>query len=166
MPKTKTKPTGRPSEYTQEKADEMCALFSQGKSLKRICDEDETMPLPSTFFRWIRENEDFGNNYARAKRESSEAMAEEIMDISDDGTNDWMEDQYMKGKSPGWKVNGEAVQRSKLRVETRKWLMSKLVPKKYGDKVDVTSDGKAIQGNSIVFTDFAKPDEAESKPEV
>lgn len=114
------------------------------------------MPAPAMIFRWLREHKDFSEQYARACRERSEAMAEDILDISDDGVNDWMAIQY--GKDPNnvaWKVNNEAVQRSKLRVETRKWLMSKMIPKKYGDKVDVTSDGKAIEGNTIVFKNFS-----------
>lgn len=135
---------GRPSDYTTEKGDEMCALFAEGQSLKRICEENEGMPSAPTFFRWMREHEDFRNNYARAKVESADAMFEEMSDIVDDGRNDWMEDQYMKGKSPGWKVNGEAVQRSKLRWEDRKWKLSKLLPKKYGDKVDLTTNGKDL----------------------
>lgn len=102
------------------------------------------MPSAATVFNWMRTYPKFLEQYARAKQESADAMAEEIMDISDDGTNDWMEDQYMKGKSPGWKVNGEAVQRSKLRVDTRKWLMSKMKPKKYADKLDVTTNGKDL----------------------
>jgi hypothetical protein len=55
-------------------------------------------------------------------------------------------------------VNNEVVNRSKLRVDTRKWLMAKMKPKVYGDKVDVTSDGKQIKGNTIMFGNF-KEDE-------
>jgi hypothetical protein len=59
-------------------------------------------------------------------------MADDILEIADDGRNDWMEIISKDGDSVGWRVNGEAVQRSKLRVESRKWLMSKMLPKKYG----------------------------------
>jgi hypothetical protein len=65
-------------------------------------------------------------------------LTEEILDIADDGSNDWMEKLDKDGKSVGWAVNGEAVQRSKLRVDARKWIASKLKPKKYGDKLDTT----------------------------
>lgn len=71
-------------------------------------------------------------------------MAEEILDIADDATNDWMADNYDEGKTPGYELNGENIQRSKLRVDTRKWLMAKMKPKRYGDKLDVTTDGKAL----------------------
>lgn len=72
------------------------------------------------------------------------------MDIADDGSNDWMERFNKDGESIGWVVNGEAVQRSKLRVDARKWALSKLLPKKYGDKIDVNhgnADGKPFQIN-------------------
>lgn len=147
----------RPSGYSQELANSICEKISHGHSLRRIC-EGEEMPVTSTVFKWLSEKKEFSDQYARACKERTIAMAEEIIDISDDGTNDWMEDNYMKGKSPGWKVNGEAVQRSKLRVDTRKWIMSKMEPKKYGDKMDVTSDGKAIEGNTIIFKGFDATD--------
>ncbi len=63
-------------------------------------------------------------------------MAEEIVEIADDGRNDWMEVMSKDGESIGWRLNGEAVQRSRLRVDARKWLMSKLLPKKYGESKD------------------------------
>lgn len=85
-------------------------------------------------------------------------MAEELLDIADDWTNDyeWKENddgsEYMV-------LNSEHLQRSRLRVDTRKWLMSKMKPKKYWEKLDMTSDGKQIKGNAIIFKDFSS-DEA------
>lgn len=150
---------GRPSLWTQELADIICEKLSEGVSLRTVC-LDEDMPDARTVFRWLRTNEQFCQQYARAKQESADAMAEDVLDIADDGSNDWMEKQVSKGVFIDV-PNNEVLQRSKLRVDTRKWLMSKMKPKKYGEKMDVTSDGKAIKGNSIVFTDFSN--EAESK---
>lgn len=87
-------------------------------------------------------------------------MAEDIMDISDDGSNDWMERNY--GDKVEWITNGEALQRSRLRVDTRKWLMSKLAAKKYGDKLDMTTNGKDLPtpifgGQSAVPTNNSNP---------
>lgn len=152
MEKINPNPVGRPSDYTQEKADLICSLIAEGRSLSSVCRE-EGMPGSSSVFRWLRENQEFRKNYDTSMRERTLAHGEQLIDISDDGTNDWMEDQYMKGKSPGWKVNGEAVQRSKLRVDTRKWLMSKMEPKKYGDKMDVTSGGEPI---SVTMVNYKK----------
>lgn len=123
------------STFTQAKADLICERLAVGESLRTVC-RAEDMPEISTVFKWLRENEEFSKQYARAKEESVVALAEEIMDISDDGTNDWMEYHYGEDDSQsGWKINGEALQRSRLRVDTRKWLLSKILPKKYGDRI-------------------------------
>lgn len=61
-------------------------------------------------------------------------MADELLEIADDGTNDWMERIDGDGAGVGWVLNGEHVQRSRVRIDTRKWLLSKMAPKRYGDK--------------------------------
>lgn len=133
--------TGRPSKYSQELADKLCEGLALGKSLRTVCKSDD-MPSVVTVFSWMRKHPEFLNQYTRAKEESADAMADEMLDISDNGSNDWM--QVHKGNYEGWQVNGEAIQRSRLRVETRKWLMAKMKPKKYGDAIDVTSGGEKI----------------------
>ena len=93
-------------------------------------------------FRWLREKPEFCEQYTRAKEESADAMAEDILDIADDGTNDYMEVLDKDGECVGYRVNGEHVQRSRLRVESRKWLMAKMKPKKYGEKIDHNLGGQ------------------------
>lgn len=132
---------GRPSSYTQEIADKICEQLAIGYSIRTVC-KGEDMPSVETFFRWLRSNESFREQYAHAKQEAADAMAEDLLDIADDGSNDWME--IHKKDYEGWQVNGEALQRSRLRVDTRKFLMAKMKPKKYGEKLDITSDGKAL----------------------
>jgi hypothetical protein len=133
---------GRPSDYTQELADKICAQLAEGISLRTVC-SDEDMPSKTTIFSWLRTNKEFLDQYARAKEEATDALAEEIIDIADDGTNDWMT-ITTRGGFEKQVVDNEVVQRSKLRVDTRKWIMSKMKPKKYGEKLDVTSDGKPL----------------------
>lgn len=142
---------GRPTDYTQEVADRLCAELSEGKSLRTICRADD-FPAVRTVFYWLRTHEEFLHQYTRAKEESADALIEEMLEIADDGTNDLM--TITKGNAEYEIENKEVTNRSRLRVDTRKWIASKLKPKKYGEKVDLTSDGKAIQGNTIVFTDF------------
>jgi hypothetical protein len=77
--------------------------------------------------------------YTRAKEEQADLMCEEMLEIADDGTNDTMITDF------GLKENKEWTNRSRLRVETRKWLASKLKPKKYGEKLDVTSGNEKLQ---------------------
>lgn len=148
---------GRPDIFTQDLADEVCKRIAEGKSLRSVCKDDD-MPGMTTVFKWLREKEDFTKQYARATEERTEAMAEDILDISDDGTNDWMT-ITTKGGFEQEVPNNEVLQRSKLRVDTRKWLMAKMKPKKYGEKVDVTSDGKQIKGNTIMFGNFKEDEE-------
>lgn len=107
--------------------------------MRTVC-ADDAMPCMTTVFKWLREKPEFTQQYTRAKEESADAMFEEMMDIADDGTNDWMEAHTKEGEALGWRENGEALQRSRLRVDTRKWALSKLKPKKYGDKIALGGD--------------------------
>jgi hypothetical protein len=135
----------RSSEYTPEIAAEICSRLAQGNSLRTICEADD-MPAASTVFLWLGQQKDFSEQYARAREQQAEALAEEILEIADDAHNDWMERKH--GDSVSWVENGEAIQRSKLRVDSRKWLMSKMAPKKYGDKItqeNTGPDGGAIK---------------------
>jgi hypothetical protein len=138
-------PAGRPSDYTPQLAIAICARLADGESLRSVC-RDEAMPDKASVFRWLREHADFCDQYARAKEESADTHADEILDIADEGSNDWM--QRNDPENPGWVANGEAIQRSRLRVDTRKWIASKLKPKKYGEKVSTEisgPDGGAIK---------------------
>lgn len=130
----------RPSDYTPELADAICARLADGESLRSVC-RSEGMPCKTTVFMWLRTRPEFLNQYTRAKEESADALTDEMLEISDDAKNDWME-QNAKD-NPGWLANGEHIQRSRLRIETRKWLASKLKPKKYGDKLAVGGDPDA-----------------------
>lgn len=101
--------------------------------------QGNTMPSFFAIKEWLTEDEALATQYARAKQEQAEYLAEELLEIADDGSNDWMLSNAQN--NPGWVANGEHLQRSKLRVDTRKWLMSKLLPKKYGDKQEVEHKG-------------------------
>jgi len=127
---------GRPSRFTQELADHICAELAIGRSMRTVCRLDD-MPAMSTVFQWLRERPEFSEQYARAKAEAADVLVEEILDIADDATNDWMEVHDKDGVAAGYKLNGEHVQRSRLRIDARKWIAAKLKPKKYGERVDI-----------------------------
>lgn len=129
---------GRPSEFTQDIADKICGDLADARSLRSICLADD-MPGLTTVFRWLRENEAFRNQYACAREAQADAIFDEALDIADDGSNDWMERRREDG-STDEVVNHEHIARSKLRIDTRKWMAGKLAPKKYGDKTLVGSD--------------------------
>ena len=136
---------GRPSTYTQEIAALICEHLQDGLTLKEIC-RAEHMPHESTVRKWACEDrEGFYTLYAKAREIGYQAMADELLVISDNAHNDWMERNYERDQdNGGWVANGEHLQRSRLRVDTRKWLLSKALPKLYGDKTTTTiepSDG-------------------------
>lgn len=94
------------------------------------------MPAKSTFLRWLSERPALQDQYARAREAQADHYADEIVEISDDGSNDWMSRQ--QGEETVRVVDHEHISRSKLRVDSRKWLMSKLAPKKYGEKLELS----------------------------
>ena len=144
------RPVGRPSSYTVELAAEICSRLASGESLKSIC-RDEAMPGLTTIYRWLASNDQFRDLYTRAREDQADTLADEIIEISDDGRNDWM---LRNGeRDNGWVANGENVQRSRLRVEARKWIAAKLKPKKYSDRLELTGkEGGPIE-HSTTLTD-------------
>lgn len=115
------------STYTQEVADIICEQLAEGYSLRQITAMDG-IPSQPTVFRWIADNESFRKQYASAREAQAEKMADEILAIADCRTHDVDEEG---------RVNHEVVARDRLRVDSRKWLLSKLAPKKYGDKLAI-----------------------------
>jgi hypothetical protein len=149
-PKDKLKKkNGRPTRYTKALSDEILGRLSAGESLNAICREPD-MPAKQSIYRWIAKDYDgFRNRYAEAFNTRAVLMAYELLDIADDGTNDYMEVLSEDGEVSGYKVNGEAINRSRLRTDTRKWLLSKMIPKSFGDKVDKTSEGEGSRSVNI-----------------
>lgn len=121
----------------QQIADILKRIEVEGMSLRKSCDV-EGVPI-STFMRWVSEDESLADQYARVREVGLEKMAEDILSIADDGLNDTYKDE-----NGNTFTDNDVIQRSKLRVDARKWLLSKMLPKKYGDKLDVTSGGKEI----------------------
>ena len=118
------------SEYPQETRDIICDRLSGGESLTSICKEDG-MPAKVTVFKWIRTEPDFANQYAHAREAQAEHYLDEIIQIADDSVLD----TEINPESGNEVTNHDVIQRAKLRVDTRKWAMSKLAPKKYGDRI-------------------------------
>ncbi len=126
---------GRPTLYSKELAELICKRVATTTfGLARLCATYEDMPAKITVNEWRYKYADFAAQYAQAKLTQADLLAEEMLDIADDGTNDWMESFGDEGEI-GYKLNGEHVQRSRLRIDTRKFLAAKLLPKAYGDKV-------------------------------
>jgi hypothetical protein len=152
-PKSAAKKPGRPTTYTKKLAGEICRRLADGHTLRAVA-RDGDMPPESTVRTWANNDvEGFSAPYARAREIGYQAMADEIIEIADDASNDWMERQNRDGKER-LVLNSEHVQRSKLRVDARKWLLSKALPKLYGDKVEHSGpEGGPLVVNIVRYAD-------------
>lgn len=126
---------GRPTKYSEELTSEICSRMAAGESLKSICKSDD-MPAMSSVFLWLGKYKEFSDKYAKATEARADCMFEEMLEIADDGTND-----YMLTKDGEERYNSEHVNRSRLRVDTRKWMLARMRPLKYGDKQQVEHSG-------------------------
>lgn len=106
---------GRPSDYTDEEGDRICAWIAEGRSLRSYCRLEGR--AVDTVYRWLRERRDFRERYARAHEDRADSLADEITDIAD---------EVASGTS-------EEIQAARLRVDARKWVASKLRPSKWGE---------------------------------
>jgi hypothetical protein len=133
---TEGKETGRPAfEFNQGYADILCDLISANSmSVGAICrnmkEQDPNFPGKTTIFKWLANNEDFANQYTRAKKAQAELLVDEIIEIADERAFD------TKINDLGYQMpDHEYMQRSRLRIDTRKWLACKLIPKVYGERI-------------------------------
>ena len=142
------KKRGRPTLYCEELANLICErVATSTMGLARLCSSYDDLPEKITINVWRYRYPEFATQYAQAKLKQADLLAEEMLDIADDGTNDWMESFGQDGEMIGYKLNGEHVQRSRLRIDTRKFLASKLLPKQYGQHAeeDKTVDKSVIE---------------------
>jgi hypothetical protein len=122
-------PGGRPSLYSEEIVDILCRRIAEGSSLNKIC-KDEDMPGFSTVMAWLNQHKEFQDKYAYARELQAETIFDEFLDLADE-------------------ADGSNANAIRVRVDARKWALSKLKPKKYGDKQQVD------------FNDISKRDDAE-----
>jgi hypothetical protein len=120
--------------FSQEKGDAVCARLCEGLSLRKACAAESVAPM--TVLGWVDANKAFSVQYAQARARGYQLLADEILDISDDSSGDVIETEN------GPKANAEFVARSRLRVDSRKWMLSKMLPKVYGDKLDLNHGGE------------------------
>jgi hypothetical protein len=133
----------RPTKYTEPLGLEICKRIASGESLRSIC-KDPKMPVRQTIVNWLfdENKKAFLDHYETSRGLGYDEMFDELYEIAD---------------------TGEDVQRDRLRVDTRKWYLSKVMPNKYGDKLDMTSAGEKLEGNAIVIRDFKDESSADSK---
>ncbi|MDI2113057.1 terminase small subunit-like protein [Commensalibacter nepenthis] len=137
----------RPSKYSEEIVNKICEQIASGGTLLKIC-ENEDMPGYSTVMAWKNERKEFQDKYARAREDRADFRFDEIDQILSEDMQDMV-----------------AVQRAKLKIDAKKWQMSKEAPKKYSDKIDMTSsDGTMSPDKSItvIFEEAKLPNSENS----
>ncbi len=130
---------GRLSQYDPEIAADIClAMSTRSDGLAAICASDDRFPDPKTFYRWLLDREELRQMYARAKDAQLQILADEIQAIADEP----QPGEVVTIKGDGREVRiADMIEHRKLRIESRKWLLAKLAPKKYGDKLGVEHSG-------------------------
>lgn len=132
-----TRKTGRPSAFTQALGDRICQKITEGLSLRKIC-KLEGIPSTTSVFRWLDANPAFREQYALSKQAQAEHYANEIVEIADERPTCMVPDPD-GGVSE--RVDNAGVNRNRLRVDARKWVAAKLLPKKYGEFRQVEHSG-------------------------
>lgn len=133
-----------PSKMTPSCIEEILERITRGESVTSI-GKDPHLPTASTIWHWVRKNEDFARLYAEAKKLQMDMYAEDIINIADDSVGD-IRMAYDKFGNKVPEVNYEAVKRSELRVKARQWLMERLAPKKYNERI--LSEAGATDANA------------------
>lgn len=142
------------SGYTEAIGLEICEQVTAGKVLATIC-ADEGMPSSRTVLRWLRDHPEFAVIYDRARQSRADAWAEEIIQISDDTSQDYTDKERSDG-STARVLDAEHVQRSRLRIDARKWLMGKAAPKRYGDHMTVDQTSEVTLKQDVDLSHLSK----------
>jgi hypothetical protein len=155
---------GRPSAYTEILGKQIAMRLASGETLKAVC-FDEGMPPESTIRGWALDPEHpFSALYERARAIGYHTLADEIILISDDASNDWELRRKENGETYT-ALNSDAVARSRLKVDSRKWMLSKMLPKIYGERLEVGGDqANPIQTVSKIEVVIVDPAPKEKPP--
>lgn len=127
--------------FDQEKADAICALLSEGDSLRKACAKVEGAKI-QTVLDWCEADANFAGQYARARSIGYLLLADEIIEISTAPAH--TEDTAV------------CVARSRLEVDSRKWMLSKMLPKVYGDKLDLNHSGRIATTRELSDDELAR----------
>ena len=137
-------PIGRPVEYTEDIAEEVCWRLAHGESLVSICNSDH-LPHCATIYRWLVRFPLFCEMYARAREDQADTNADQILQIADEKPPEFKDD---KGRIY---LDQTFIQWQKNRIDARKWTAMKLKPKKYGDKLGL----HGVEGAAPITTQDA-----------
>ena len=127
-------PVGRPSTFSADMGNRICDRMETGESLRSIC-RDDNFPHVGQVIKWLASdsNREFRLQYAHSRQVGLEVMADDVLNIADQNPV----------LTPDGKIDNAGVQHQRLRVDTRKWILSKQLPKVYGDRTILAGDADA-----------------------
>lgn len=142
---------GRPTAYTPALAAQVLAqIATTNLGLERICKRHKSFPSPKTIYAWMLKDEDFRKAYTRAKEDQAQVVEDEMLAIADTT----QVGEIVTVKPDGREVKrADMIEHRKLRIETRKWLLGKLKPKKYGDRTTVAGDPEQPLEHKLVASE-------------
>lgn len=135
-------------------AEVICSNIAEGRSLRSICRDTKNFPSMSIIIKWLADADikgkdskyyEFLRQYTHAREIQADTLVDEIIDIADDAAND-----YSKDNEGNEIVNNEHMQRSRLRIDARKWVAGKQRPKKYSDKTQMEHSGEIKSETTII----------------
>ena len=142
-----SKKMGRPTQYTDILVDEICGRLACGEPMAKIT-QSAHMPNPVTIYRWLREKPDFQQRYADARRDGAHCLADQIQDIVD------TEPLAVFDEAGNKRYDAGSIAHNRLRMDARKWLAAKYLPKVYGDRTIVAGDEDAPLAVEVSFGVF------------
>ena len=154
----------RRTKYSAPLAKAICKMLGMGLPLTRICARP-LMPAESTVLGWALDpTHPFSDMYVRAREVSYYRMADEIIDIADDSRRD-VGSKMTKAGDVIPVINREVIERARLRIEARKWVLAKMLPRRFGDKVDQPDD-QANLGGPLAVEDRPQPVDRDHMAEI
>ena len=142
---------GRPTRYTKELSFEICARLAEGEPMTKIT-KDAHMPAPSTLYRWLATDSEFRDRYEVARADGAHTFASQIVEIVDE------EPQYVFDDKGNKRVDPGSIAQKRLKMDGRKWIAAKYLPKVYGDRTVVQgdADADAVNVNINIFDEMIK----------
>jgi len=137
-------PLGRPVEFTDDIADEICWRLTHGEPLVQIC-KDDHLPHVATIYRWVARFPDFRDMYTRAREDQADTNADEILQIADEHPPEYTD------KDGRTTLDATYINWQRSRIEARKWTAAKLKPRKYGERMAL----EGVEGGAPIATQDA-----------
>jgi hypothetical protein len=128
---------GRPTDFTEEIADNICSRITNGESLSSIT-RDEDMPHPATVYRWLQKHSSFCEMYTRAREDQADTLADQIIAISEEKPML----RIISDSETIEKLDPTGVSHNRNRIDARKWIAAKLKPRKYGERQILAGDAE------------------------